>query len=216
MRFVAPLLAFLLPLAGCSTAELLSARVHVVTVDPGQVFGVLLTDYRAAADDLVPKVGTLPEGFSLESQDGRSVVFRASIAPGVYQIPYAFVGTKDGVTASETSQIVVTVNAVTGQDSVLCDGSRVQLTLSFVHHADVGTVSTGAFVTGITDGPVSATLHRKNAAGDALDGGQAVSFNEGSITPLGTMTEADFSAYPILEFDVDSADPSDDWTCSVD
>lgn len=207
--------------SGCTT-PLFLLTTQAVTVETGQVFRVIVGD-DAMTDAVRPSVPALPVGFTLESQNGRSLVFRAPIYPGVSIIKYRLVVEENGDEriVSDDGEIVVTVNAPGSSEGVECTGPAVALTLASVTNSGAGTVSTGSFVTTITTSPVLATVRRKNDAGDYRAGSLAVSFTESGLTALGTVSEADFAAYPILEFDVTaiggvaSTNPGDDWTCRV-
>jgi hypothetical protein len=218
-RWAGPLLLLLL---GCGGRTLLTLSGEAVLVDPGQIFRVVVRDY-ARTDTFEAEVGTLPDGFTLQSQEGRSLVFRASIHPGVYELPYRLVRKTPGRTevVSETGAIVVTVATPDSTPTVTCEGPRIRLTLGSTRNSEAGTVSTGAIVTAIDGAPIGATLRRKSEAGAYRPGTFSVLFDEGAITPLGTVSTADFAAYPILEFTVSSiagaptTDPAEDWECSL-
>jgi hypothetical protein len=218
-RWAGPLLLLLL---GCGGRTLLTLSGEAVLVDPGQIFRVVVRDY-ARTDTFEPEVGALPDGFTLQSQEGRSLVFRASIHPGVYELPYRLVRKTPGRTevVSETGAIVVTVTTPDSTPTVTCEGPRIRLTLGSTRNSEAGTVSTGAFVTAIDGTPIDATLRRKSEAGAYRPGTFSVSFKEGAITRLGTVSTDDFAAYPLLEFTVSSiagaptTDPAEDWECSL-
>jgi hypothetical protein len=221
-RWAGPLLLLLLGCGGGRT--LLTLSGEAVLVDPGQIFRVVVRDY-ARTDTFEPEVGTLPDGFRLQSQEGRSLVFRASIHPGVYELPYRLVRKTPGRTevVSETGAIVVTVMAPHVTPTVTCEGPRIRLTLSFARNSESDTVSTGAFVTAIDGAPIGATLRRKSKAGAYHPRTFSVLFDERAITRLGlgTVSTADFAAYPVLEFTVSSiagaptTDPAENWECSL-
>lgn len=201
-------------LASCGS-NLITLDAKSVLVDPGQVFSVEVGEDLDLVSTVVPVVGTLPDGFSLQNQAERRLIFRASIYPGVYRIPYTLAWQRDGqsTTVSQSSELVVTVKEAFGGESIDCHGSRVRLSVS--SNLSSGLVSSNGLVISIVSGPVDAVLRRKNAAGQYLAGSRNVTFSEEGLTALGTVAAQDFLNYPILEFDVNSADPADDWECSL-
>jgi anaerobic glycerol-3-phosphate dehydrogenase len=87
--------------------------------------------------------------------------------------------------------------------------------LSLTSSQNGGTVGTGGLVVSVVSGPVDATIRRKSATGEYRPGSITRTLAEGEFVSVGSVSTADYATYPILEFDVDSADPADDWECSL-